>query len=78
MKATGHTGLTISDSGFAVHMEKSWLGASPDSWVIDPSVPDSQGIAKFKYPYKRDEMLLKEACQGADFFALWLMTKYVT
>ena len=30
MKSIGHAGLTTSDSGFIVHMEKSWLGASPD------------------------------------------------
>ena len=68
MQSIGHTGLTTSDSGFVVHMEKSWLGASPDAWVIDPSVPDSKGIAEFKCPYRGAGMLLEKACQEVEFF----------
>ena len=37
-KNNGHINLTASDSGFIVHFEKCWLGASPDAWVCDPSV----------------------------------------
>ena len=46
--------LTASDSGFVVHFDKYWLGASPDAWVIDPSVEDTNGIAEFKCPYRED------------------------
>ena len=67
MHSTGHAGLATSDAGFVVHEEKSWLGASPDAWVIDPSVPDSKGIAEFKCPYREAEMSLEEACQGPEF-----------
>ena len=67
MKSIGHAGLTTSDSGFIVHMEKSWLGASPDAWVIDPSVLDSKGIAEFKCPYREAGMLLEDACKEPEF-----------
>ena len=67
MQANGHPGLTASCSGFVVHSEKCWLGASPDVWVNDPSVSDTNGIAEFKCPYREAEMLLKEACRGSDF-----------
>ena len=72
MKSIGHAGLTTSDSGFVVHMEKSWLGASPDAWVIDPSVPDSKGIAEFKCPYTKAEMLLEVACKEPEFCCLMI------
>ena len=67
MNSIGHIGLVASDSGFVVHEEKQWLGASPDAWVIDPSVSDKRGIAEFKCPYREANMSLEEACQRSDF-----------
>ena len=46
---------------------ETWLGASPDAWVTDPSVPDKQGIAEFKYPYSKAFVHPQEACKDADF-----------
>ena len=37
MQTHGHPELKASLSGFVVHPEKEWLGASPDAWVTDPS-----------------------------------------
>ena len=42
----------MSDVGFVVLEEKSWFGASTDAWVTDSSIPDSKGIAEFKFPYR--------------------------
>ena len=46
---------------------KCWLGASPDAWIIDPSVSNSKGIAEFKCPFSKAEMTLEDACQAPDF-----------
>ena len=51
MISLGHTGLVPSDAGFVVHSEKRWWGATPDAWIIDPSVDYIIGIAEFKCPY---------------------------
>lgn len=67
MQTNGHLGLTTSDSGLVVHVEKCWLGATPDAWVTDPSVKDTNGIAEFKCPYREANMTLDEACQGSKF-----------
>ena len=57
----GHSGLqaTCIRSGFVVHSENFWLGASPDAWVTDLSVTASSGIAEFKCPYTKTNLLPK-------------------
>ena len=45
MQTHGHHELKASSSGFVVHPEKGWLGASPDARVTDPSCNLTQGIA---------------------------------
>ena len=75
MRSNGHIGLTTSDSGFVVHSEKCWLGASPDAWVTDPSVQDIKGIAEFKCPYREAKMSLVEACQGSEFCCVMVNDK---
>ena len=64
----GHSGLQAIRSGFVVHSEKFWLGASPDAWVTDPSVTASSGIAEFKCPYTKANLLPEEACKDKDFY----------
>ena len=76
MRSNGHIGLTTSDSGFVVHSEKCWLGASPDAWITDPSVQYIKGIAEFKCPYREAKMLLVEACQGSDFCCVMVNDKF--
>ena len=53
MCSNGHTVLTASDSGFVVHSEKCWLGASPDAWVTDPSVQDIKGMPELSVLIER-------------------------
>ena len=67
MQKHGHTGLEASPSGFVVHPEKGWLGASPDAWVTDPSCNPSQGIAEFKCPYSKRCVTPEEACKDHSF-----------
>ena len=56
MNANGHIGLSTRSSGFVVHREKGWLGASPDAWIHDPSCESPNGIAEFKCPYSKVDM----------------------
>ena len=44
----GHTNLKAHASGFFVHSEKDWLGASPHVHVFDPDVTEINGIAELK------------------------------
>ena len=67
MRGHGHPHLTVSEAGFIVHLEKCWLGASPDAWIIDPSAECVTGLAEFKCPFIKADMLLEEACQDSKF-----------
>lgn len=68
MNSHGHPGLFISKSGFIIHNEKGWLGASPDAWVSDPSVIHENGLAEFKCPFSKAKILVEEACKNPDFY----------
>ena len=46
MAKQGNYGTEGTPAGFVANANKCWVGASPDSWVNDPSVTDSQGIAE--------------------------------
>lgn len=67
MNKYGHPGLQASPSGSVVHLEKGWLGASPDAWVTDPSFTLSKGIAEFKCPYTKLGVSPEEACEDICF-----------
>ena len=67
MNKHGHPGLQASPSGFVVHPEKGWLGASPDAWVMDSSVTPSKGIAEFKCPFTKLGASPEEACEDPSF-----------
>ncbi len=45
MRANGHCGLQTKPCGFIIHPTMGWLGASPDTFVTDPSVILNDGIA---------------------------------
>lgn len=57
MQSNGYPGLTVSELGF---VDKCWLGASPDAWVI-------VNMAEFKCPYREAEMSVEEACKRFEF-----------
>lgn len=67
MQTNGHPGLQVKKAGFVVHPEKGWLGASPDTWVTDPSSDLKHGIAEFKCPYAKANVTVEEACEDKDF-----------
>ena len=66
--AYGHIGLSTRRSGFVVHPEKGWLGASPDAWIHDPSCESPNGIAEFKCPYSKADVSPNEACEDPSFY----------
>ena len=68
MEENGHHGIKRTLAGFVIHTYKYWLGASPDAWVTDPSIPDEQGIAEFKCPYSKAFVHPQEACRDAYFY----------
>ena len=59
--------LSVIWLDIVVQPYKYWLGASPDTWVTDPSVPDEQGIAEFRCPYSKAFVHPYKACEDADF-----------
>ena len=63
----GHPDLSASPSGFVIHSTLSWLGASPDARVMDPSVPNTNGIAEFKCPFSHRTVKPEEACNNSLF-----------
>ena len=67
MNSHGHPGLKTSEAGFIIHEDKCWLGASPDAWVVDPSVVKIYGLAEFKCPISKANMFVEEACKDPQF-----------
>ena len=67
MRTIGHKDLTTRKCGFIVHPTKGWIGASPDSFVTDPSVLLQNGIVEFKCPFSKKDLSPTEACQFDDF-----------
>ena len=76
MEKNSHPGIKAVPAGFVVHAKKYWLGASPDAWVTDPSISDSQGIAEFKCPYSKAFVHPHEACKDVDFFCSMTNQKF--
>ena len=76
MVRNGHSGLTTSPCGFIIHPEKSWLGASPDAKVFDPSSNLQNGIAEFKCPYSKRDKSPQEACSDQGFFCEMVNGKF--
>ena len=66
MQKRGHP-VKTAPSGFVVHPDKGWLGASPDAWVTDPSSAQVEGIAEFKCPYTKLGVTPEEACEDSNF-----------
>lgn len=67
MKANGHPNLTTSSCGFIIDQVKGWLGASPDTFVYDPSATKLYSIAEFKCPYSKRSETIINSCQDKNF-----------
>ena len=72
MQSNGHQGRHTEKAGFMVHPGKCWLGASPDAWVIDPSVDCLSGIAEFKCPFSMAENTVEEMCNDRSFYCCFI------
>ena len=64
----GHPDLLVSPSGFIINPKYSYLGASPDGAVYDPSSTNEPfGFVEIKCPYAMRNMSPKEAAHTAGF-----------
>ena len=68
MQKNGHEKITTRPCGFIIHPTMGWLGASPDSFVADPSNILSDGIAEFKCPFTKKDLSPFDACQDPTFY----------
>ena len=62
--------LTVQSSGLVVHPDHSWLSASPDGLVSDPSSPELYGLVEYKNPYSHRTSLLNMAATETKDFCL--------
>ena len=67
MKALGKN-VVVSKSGFIVHPEKGWLGASPDGFVKDTTYEFPDGLLEIKCPYSKQEETPEAACLDLNFY----------
>lgn len=65
MIQNGHPGLFVARSGFFIHPVYSFLGASPDGSVYDPSSQEPYGFLEIKCTFK---YLPEEAATKSDFW----------
>jgi len=64
----GHPDLLVSPSGFIVNPSFSYLGASPDAAVYDPSNTEQPfGFVEIKCPYSARETTPYDAAQNSGF-----------
>ena len=62
LKQSGSAGATINcNCGLVISATHSWLAATPDAWVKDPSTSPPEGLVEFKNPYSYKDLLLQEA-----------------
>ncbi len=64
----GHPGLFVAPCGFFIHPEHTFLGASPDGSVYDPSSPEPYGYLEIKCAFKYQDMDPREAAKKSDFW----------
>ena len=65
----GHPDLAVSASGLHVNPAFSYLGASPDGSVYDPSnIEKPFGFLEVKCPYSSRDLSPTEACSNSSFF----------
>ena len=60
MQDNGHSGIVVKDCGLSLLAERSYLGASSDGRVYDPTSPHPSGVLEIKCPYSiHGELLIK-------------------
>ena len=57
----------VFDAGLVVYPSFSYLGASPDGKVYDPTEKDPFGLLEIKNPYTWRNLLMEEACKDPNF-----------
>lgn len=60
--------VVLFKSGLVVAMDAPFLGASPDSKVIDVTCEDQYGLVEIKCPYTKSYVTPLEACSDQTFF----------
>lgn len=65
----GHPGLFVAPSGFFIHPSYTYLGATPDGSVYDPSSSQPYGFLEIKCSFKYQDLEPKEAAQKPDFWS---------
>ena len=67
-QAHGHENLMVTPSGFQICKSQSYLGASPDGAVYDPTdVHQPFGFLEVKCPYSNRNDTPKQACASSGF-----------
>ena len=68
-KENGHPDLLVSPSRFIINPAYSFLGASPDVCVYEPSNTQHPfGFSEVKCPYTLKDCTVEEACRTTGFF----------
>ena len=67
-RSNGKTTLTMQKCGFIIHPKMGWFGASPDARVSDADSELPQGIAEFKCPYSKRDVMPQKTCKDPNFF----------
>ena len=59
------TSTVNTKCGLVVCTAHPWLAATPDGWVSDPTTSPSQGLVKFKNPYRYNNLdaVLNKKCE---------------
>lgn len=69
---TKHQLARVEITGVHIDMNNSWLAASPDGLVIDPTVAKPEGLLEIKCPYSAKDKHLVDICtdnkQKSSFF----------
>lgn len=64
----GHAGLTVCRSGLVVCESHTFLGASPDANVYDPSEQQPFGVVEIKCPFTCRNVTPVQACSMKNFY----------
>ena len=68
--SSNHPHLTVEDSGFIIHPQEGWIGASPDGIVVDPTYDPTNGILEHKCPYSFQDIALSNCCKFKFFYVV--------
>ena len=77
MKEVLKKNVTVRPSGFIIHPDSGWLGASPDGIVTDPACQHSTGLLEVKCPYSKRDKSPQEACSDSNFFCELIDSKVI-